>query len=305
MNSSLKVKDVDSTRFDNNYEKKRYDKSELFPHLDREQENRDIIEFQETKDLKILEKAFNNRVPTIKVWASHNFYPGLVPSVEDLFAELSYVFVKAAYNYDKTRGSFNTLLFTFFLNRIKNLKSSKYAKKRKSDEYTGPLNGMLLSLDYTYGTKDDAALTLKDLIACEKTMDKAYISKDITFNETINILSENDDTLKDFFIKLSSGGSMTSLLKEYKVKRGEIEIDRDEGKKLAKYKCNKIVSNIIKEKIDGDFSLIEYKIDKENKLSYMVEMKKTEETDKILKAIRSIKRNKDSIVTRIRGFAEA
>jgi hypothetical protein len=42
MNNSLKVKDVNSS-IDNGYEKRAYDHKELFPHLDREQENKDII----------------------------------------------------------------------------------------------------------------------------------------------------------------------------------------------------------------------------------------------------------------------
>lgn len=303
--SKLKVKDVSSTSL--NKEQKGgdsyYDKS-LFPHLDREQEDSDIIEFQKTQDLKILGEAFKNRIPTIKNWASKNFYPGLVPSVEDLFAELSYVFVKAASKYDKSRGTFNNLLYTYFTNRIKNLKSSKYAKKRKSDEYAGPLNGMLLSLDYSYNAKDDSVLTLKDIIASEETVDRGYISKNVTLAETVSILSSDDPVLKDFFMKLSGGDSMAALLKEYRTKRGEISIDDSNAKRLSRYKCKKLVSDMIKEQVNGDFSLVEYEIDEDNKLHYHIEMKKTEETDKILKALRNIKKNKASIVTRIRGSAE-
>ena len=162
---------------------------------------------------------------------------------------------------------------------------------------------MLLSLDYTYGTKDDTALTLKDVIACEITTDKSYISKNITLDETINILSSNDQVLKDFFTKLSNGSSITALLKEYKTVNGDMVIDKEEAKKLAKYKCKKIVSDMIKEKVDGSFSLIKYSIE-DNKLKYSIEMKKTTETDKILKTLRHIKRNKNSIVTKIKGFAE-
>ena len=304
--SKLRVKDVDSVTLSHESEEgnRYYDKKELFPHLDRDQEDNDILEFQKTQDLKVLGEAFKNRIPTIKNWASKNYYPGLVASVEDLYAELSYVFVKCANKYDKSRGTFNNLLFTFFINRIKNLKSSKYAKKRKSNEYTGPLNGMLLSLDYSYNAKDDSSLTLKDIIACEATIDKGYISKNVALAETISILSSDDPILKDFFLKLSGGDSMASLLKEYRTKRGEISIDNDNAKKLARYKCKKLVSDMIKETVNGDFNLVEYKIDGENKLSYHIEMKRTEETDKIMKAIRNIKKNKSSIVTRIRGTSE-
>jgi hypothetical protein len=60
---------------------------------------------------------------------------------------------------------------------------------------------------------------------------------------------------------------------------------------------------MIKDKVDGAFSLIKYSIE-DNKLIYSIEMKKTTETDKILKTLRHIKRNKNSIVTKIKGFAE-
>jgi hypothetical protein len=300
-NSVLRVRDVDSNGLDFEHTRRIKAEVEKFPELDRNQENKDIIEFQKTKDLKILEKAFKNRIPTLKVWANQNFYPGLVSSVEDLYAELSYVFVKAAHNYDINRGSFNTLLYTFFLNRIKNIKSSKHAKKRKSNEWTGPLNSMLLSLDYSYNDKDGSLLTLKDLIASEPTNDKAYISKNVTLDETIRILSSDDPVLKSFFMKLSEGDSMAALLKEYRTKKGEICLDKRNANKLKRYKCNKIVSDMIKDKVNGEFKLVEYEVGDTDKLSYQVEMKKTEETDKIIRAIRDIKKNKESFVTRIKG----
>ena len=299
--SNVRVTDVDSTGLD--YEHKRKVDAEIakFPELDREQEDNDIMEFQKTQDLKILERAFKNRIPTLKIWAKQNFYPGLTSSEDDLYAELSYVFVKAATKYDNRRGSFNTLLYTFFLNRIKNLKSSRYAKKRRSDEFAESLSGMILSLDYSYNDKDGSLLTLKDMLANEETMDRSYISKNVTLEETVRILSSEDPVLKSFFLKLSEGGSMAALLKEYRTKKGEIAIDNTNAKKLKRYKCNKVVSELIKEDIVGTFKLLSYEINESNKLTYQVELKKTEETDKIVKALRNIKKNKDSIVTRIRG----
>lgn len=302
--SNVRVKDVDSTNCDYEQKRKVEAKIETFPELDREQEDSDIVEFQKTQDLKLLEKAFIKRIPTLKVWSKQNFYPGLISSEDDLFAELSYVFVKAATKYDSSRGSFNTLLYTFFLNRIKNLKSSRYAKKRRSDEFAESLSGMILSLDYSYNDKDGSLLTLKDMLPNEETTDKAYISKSVTLEETVRILSSDDPVLKSFFMKLSEGDSMASLLKQYRTRKGEIYIDNDSAKKLKRYKCKKIVSDLIKEEVLGDFKLLDYMVEDNNTLTYQVELKKTEETDKIVKALRNIKKNKDSLVSRIRGPKE-
>jgi len=301
MNNDIRVKDVDSEGISYEHNRKIDAILERFPELDREQEDNDVVEYQKTKDLNILTRVYENRIPTLKAWASKNYYPGLVPSVEDLFAELAYVLVKAADKYDSTKGSFNTLLFTFFLNRIKNLKSSRYAKKRQSIEWKGAIGKMILSIDLNYKDSEGGnEMTLKDTIASEPTKDKSYISKNIVLDETIRVLSNNDPLLKSFFVKLSEGDSMASLLKEYRTKQGEINIGKQDIQKLKKYKCNKIVSEMVKEKISGDFKLIEYKVE-DHKINYKIEMKKTDETDKIIRAIRAIKKNKNNLMYKISG----
>lgn len=274
--------------------------------IDRNEEDRDVTTFQKTGDLMLLEKVYKNRIPTIRTWANKHYYPGLISSVEDLFEELSFVFVKAAQKYDSKRGSFNTCLFTFLLNRIKNIKNSKHAKKRVSEEYDGPISGMILSLDYSYNDKDGSAITLKDVIPSPtSTNDKGYILSGTYFDETINILSSNNPMFKGFLVKISEGGSLASLLKEYKTRRGKIKINRGQAKKIGKRSCKKAVANLIKQNeiVKGDFKLLNYKIDS-NDLIYEVEMKKTSETDCIMKTIRDLRRNRGSYIGKIRGMAQ-
>lgn len=272
--------------------------------IDRLEENRDVVEFQKTGNLLLLEKVYKNRIPTIRTWANKYYYPGLISSVEDLFEELSFVFVKAAEKYDSKRGSFNTCLFTFLLNRIKNLKNSKHAKKRVSEEYDGPISGMILSLDYSYNDSEGSEITLKDVIPSpNSTHEKGYILSGTYFDETINMLSHDNPVFKGFLVKISEGGSLASLLKEYKTKKGNLKINNGQAKKLGNRSCRKVVAELIKDDgaIQGAFKLLSYKIEDSNNLVYEVEMKKTPETDRIMKTIRDLRRNRNSYISKIRG----
>ena len=73
-----------------------------FAPIDRVQENRDIIQFQKTGDVAFFNKVYDNRIPTLKVWARKYYY--LVDSADDMYGELSFYFAKAAMKYDKNRG---------------------------------------------------------------------------------------------------------------------------------------------------------------------------------------------------------
>lgn len=265
--------------------------------IGRNMEDAAIINFQKTGDLNILEKVYKNRVPTLKSWASKNYFPGLISSVEDLFEDLSIVFIKAAQKYNSERGTFNTCLFTFLINRIRNLRNSKRAKKRISREYNGPLSSMILSLDYSYNDNDGSELTLKDIIPCEVDNDNS-----LDFRDIISFLSNDNILMGEFLKKISDGGSMVSLLKEYKTRNGTIEIEDSLIKKLNARKSKKIVSDILKSKdiLIGDFKLIEYELCG-TKIKYKVEMKKTKETDFIIKALREMKKHKDYYIPQIKS----
>ena len=272
--------------------------------IDRVKENEDVIRFQETGDLNILEEIYKNRIPTIRSWANKHYYPGLIGSVDDLVEELSVVFVKAAQKYKKERGSFNTCLWTFFLNRLKNIKSSKYAKKRVSAHYDGPLSGMLLSLDYSYNDSDGAEVTLKDIIPSNPYDHHGEeVTADTVFEETVSILSKGNSVFEEALRKIGEGNSVASLLKAYKSKKGYIKVTPAQATKFRKNRCTQMVTDLIeKKKVCEAFKLVGYDV-VGTRLYYEVELKKSPEADIIMKTIRELRQNKDSYLKRIRGVA--
>jgi len=271
-------------------------------YINRDQEDADVVKFQQTGDLRLLEKVYKNRVPTLKTWAYQHFYPGLTPSIEDLFEELAVVFLKAANRYERKRGAFNTCLFTFLLNRLKNLKNSKYAKKRISEEYEGPLNGMILSLDFVYNDSDGTEITLKDIIASKNSISEDSIHKDSSLAEAVKLLAKGNPLIHEFLIKLSEGNSVAALLKEYRTKNGTLQINKSQASRISKRFCKNIVKKMIEGNIpEKNFTVVDYKVNPDNSLKYSIELKKTEESDQILRSLRELKRNKDFYMKLLRG----
>ena len=266
--------------------------------IDREQEDGDVELYQRTKDKDILNRVYRNRIPTLQFWANKNFYPGLTTSVEDLFGDLSLVFIKAIEKYNKGRGSFNTCLFTFLLNRIKNMKNSQHAKKRISEEYDGPLSSMVLSLDFAYNDKDGANVTLKDILPAALEENEESMS----FKEIITLLSKNDPILKDFFNKISEGHSLASLLKQSKIRTGEIQINLSQYDSLKKRRNKILVKNLLIEKgiVDGEFTMVDYSLGC-LKVFYTIELKKTPEFVAISRAVRELRNHKEYYIARLKG----
>lgn len=263
--------------------------------IDRNQEDKDVAEFQKTGNMQLLEKIYNNRIPTLKVWATKHFYPGLAMSQDDLFEELSVVFVKAAQKFDKARGNFNTCLFNFLLNRIKNMKNGMHAKKRVSETYEGPRSGMILSLDFPYNDKDGADITLKDVIP-----DPEFDGKKSQIDDTIDVLSGGDDVIKDFLYKVSHGESVSNLLKEAKQKAGTFKVNNNAIKKI-KLGGKKAIKELLKNNkvFDQEFDVVEYGIN-DSELNFKVQLRKTKEFELISKAIRNFKKNKKQYISKIR-----
>jgi len=271
--------------------------------IDRDQENQDIFKFQKTGDEDLLVKVYHQRVPTLWKWTSMHYIPGLTStSQQDLFAEFTVVFVTAAHKYDIKRGSFNTCLYTFLDHRIKNIKSRQFAKKRRPKDYKGPITGMMRSLDYTYSNKEGSEVSLKDMLP-DRRVDRD-VSTNIFFEETLNLLSHENESVKKFMRKLGDGYSFSSLLSEFKTHSGSLKLTPTQTKQLStKRKCVRIVRDIIKErgKLKSEFKLRDYTI-KKNRLHYRVELNKTEETDLIMKSIRKLKRNREDYLDQIEGF---
>lgn len=261
--------------------------------IDRDKEDADVEHFQKTGDLQVLEDVYKQRIPTLRFWANKHYYPGLTFSVEDLFEDLSVVFVKAAEKYIRSRGAFNTCLYTFLDNRLKNIKNSRHAKKRLPDEYVGPAIGMILSLDYSYNATDGSEVTLKDVIPSSDSQDNDYILNDTYFDETLNVLSKDNEQFKEFLKKIGEGNSLVALMKEYKTRQGTLKITQEQASRFGNRKCTKLVSDLIKEHVNDDFKLLGYEIEGTNRLKYEVELNKTKETDKFMKSLREIRKNKD------------
>lgn len=263
--------------------------------IDRNQEDKDVVEFQKTGDMRLLEKLYNNRIPTLKVWATKHYYPGLAISQDDLFEELSVVFVKAAQKFDKSRGNFNTCLFNFLLNRIKNMKNGMHAKKRVSETYDGPRSGMVLSLDYTYNDKDGSDITLKDVIP-----DPEYDAKKMPIDDTVEVLSGGNSVLRDFLHKVSNGESVSNLLKEAKQKEGTFKLNQVSISKI-KTASKKAIKEFLKDNniFDQEFEVVEYQLNG-TELSFKVQLRKTKEYDIISKAIRNFKKNKHQYIAKIK-----
>ena len=275
------------------YEKSKYEEI----NIDRAQENKDVDLYQRTKDERILEKIFNDRKPTLQYWAVQHYFPGLAPSIEDFYGELIIVFVKALEYYKYGRGSsFNTCLYTFLLNRIKNIKAGKYAKKRKPESYEGPLSGIMLSLDYQYDEKDGSSITLKEKIENEDSLDYEKTKNNVNFEESIDILSNGNPKLKEVFMKIGNGNSISSIMRDSKIKDGEVNIDDAFVINYENNKCKSVIIDKIKEEHKlNSFKLLNFEI-KGSILKYQVEMKKTKESEMISKTMRYLKKNKEQYI---------
>jgi len=265
--------------------------------IDRKQEDKDVVEYQINKDSKLLEKVYLNRVSSIKVWARKFYF--LSDSYEDMEGELRYYFYKAIMEYDNKRGSFNTCLYTFFRNCIRNILISKNAKKRRPLEIKSNLTNFVLSLDYGWNKSKEENCSE---ILYDKIIDYKYKSAEyhMTANETINLLSRNDGFIKSVFTKIGNGSTLSSVLKDAKIRNGKIDINKQQKKILMSKKNKKVALNIIKNEIDVNkgFSVVNYEV-VDNKMHYIIEMKKTKESDSILKAIRKLRKNEKEIREKI------
>jgi len=271
-----------------------------FVNIDRKQENKDVVKFQRTKKKELLEKLYYNRIPTLQIWSKRYSY--LINDSDDMFGELVYHFIKAVYGYKQCKGSFNTFLFASLLYCVRNIRSSQLAKKRVPEgmENESPLS-FLLSLDYNYNKGDGEESTLKDILADEIATENS-IREEISIDETIEMICKNDPHMKVVLKRLSNGETVASVVKESKTKCGRIKLNEVQAKRLKKNrKCNQTVSKIIDEKVSvpGAFDLMSYRVSDTNNLHYVIELKKTKESDDILRTIRKFRRNKDYIIEQI------
>lgn len=279
----------------------------------KEEENKAVMKFQRSGDLKILEQIYLNRVPTLNYWARKNRHLDN-NSINDIKSELIRIFLKAVKQYKAkriTKGKgkiksktaktdFNTYLYTSFNYALCNIYNRRKAKKRTSfaSEHN-KLANMLLSLDYVYGHTEDGGFTLKDIMHDENA-DNA--SDRMQINEILNILSQNcPSCTKDFLRQVSEGRTVSALIKEYKLREGKIKASSKIIKQInnSRRPCTKIVTTMLKETISEKFRLTKF-YTKGAYIHYTIEMHKTDETDAILSRIRKLKKNKDFYLDKIK-----
>ena len=295
------IKDMegDPIKTDNNWGP---NSNALYVSINRKKENQDVVLFQKTGDIKILERIYHRRVPNLQILA--NKYKYLTSDSEDMFEELTFHFIKTVHGYDPKRGSFNTYFYSSMLYCTRNLRNNKKAKKRRpKGSDPDSIANFTLSLDYNYNTKDGSDSTLKDVIANDLASEDSTMDR-LCLEETIDLLANENVNVKSFLKKISDGNSVSALLKECKTKEGKIKISKVQGARLdTKRRCNRIVTNLIKNKtnIDEDFKLVNYHVVDLNKLHYKIEMKKTAEADFLMKTIRKLKKDREHLLQKIKG----
>lgn len=271
-------------------------KESNFVDIDRDKENKDIIKYQRTKNKLIFEEIYKNRIQTLQIWARKYKYL-MDDSADDMFSALTTYFIKAVDGYKIKKGSFNTYLYTLLINGIRNMVINKKAIKRKpwgSDVNT--LSNYTLSLDYRYDNNN----TLKDII--EDKIDKHDLAGKMKLKEVINVLSKDDISVRDFLTKLSRGETLSTVLRERKIRKGTIRINKAKAKLLKREKKHKkIVGDLIKENIRGAFVILDYKIRLPNRLHYVIEMRKSKEANFVLKNIRKWRQDKQNLMRIIKG----
>lgn len=282
-----------------------------FVPIDRDKEDKGVLEFQKTGNVEVMEELYLNRVQTLEIWASRYHY--LSESSEDMFSELVAVFLKAVNGYKKRRKNnikgkvvwtstpFNTYLWYSIANYIRNLKSSKRAKKRRSVGYDGPLSSMVLSLDFQYKDREGSSTSLKDIVSEDLTLASHHDTEPLCLEETLKMMSGADPVVHNFLTKLCSGYSMASAVKSCKTINGRVRLDKKQIKKFrVSRRYNRMVSDLIsnRHKIKDTFKLVNYHVDK-SYLYYSIEMKKTDEADIVMKAVRALKKNRESYLKRI------
>jgi hypothetical protein len=274
----------------------------------RKEENAAVEEYQKTKDPKILEGIYVNRIPSLNYWARKNQHLDN-NSFGDIKGELTTAFLKAIKGYSSNLGvegkvyrHFNTYLYSSFTHGMCNIYNKKKAKKRTPlNSENESLYEMLLSLDYVYGNGDGSSFTLKDVVADPSTGDNGGVVNPIMVDEMLDVLSDGVPCTKEFLRKLSYGQTIPSLLREYKRVDARMRVKREVAERISASRrpCTKIVTDLIKAKVPERFKLLEYNV-KGCFIYYSIELHKTDKTDVIMRKIRKLKKNKEFYLDKIR-----
>lgn len=277
----------------------KYHNKEAF-NIDRDQEDRDVVKYQRSGDQELFEKIYDARIPTIKWWTRAYHY--VIGGHADMEGELRYYFVRAINAYDKKRGHFNTCLYTFFINHIRNMITKRGSHKRTTAQAKSNLENFVLSLDYGWDKKGEDNGNMDGVFASKMVDHKSKnVTEGMTMAETVHILSKGNPFLKEVFEKIGEGHTISSVLQSVKTRNGKISMSAKRlGVLRKKGRCKALVSEIIKNEVkpSSGFSVIGYKICRK-KLHYVIELRKTKEADEILRVIRKLRKREKELRRRI------
>lgn len=228
------------------------DKS-AFKNPDRKEEDRLVAHFQQTGSQEAHNRLFEIRKPTLSVWARK--YAWVCDSEEDLFSELSMVWLKCVqkYKYEaevrpvrtkeghlvkdendnvKTilkRTPFNTFVFTSFKNHILNIIKKKYSKKRLDDNGS-PIEIGMHSLDYECGDEGEGS-SLYELYPDEKSEEvQDLLDSKIGVDWIIEEISNGNKLIQQILYKFVNDGYIKDIKTACKLKSGILRLkkrDRD------------------------------------------------------------------------------
>ena len=167
-----------------------YSKEEYraFQLIDRDEEDRLVMQYVQSKDVKTLHRLMVIREQTFRYMAKKYSY---LDNEDDMYSEFKEVWLKCVKLYDgsirlrqvRTKSGelvldsegqpklvakktpFNTYLYTSMKNRVGNIYKHNHSKRLCDDNGT-PISDSIRSLDYKYG--QDGDMTLMDIVSDDK-----------------------------------------------------------------------------------------------------------------------------------------
>jgi len=166
------------------------------PQLDRKLENQQVLEYQKTKSEELLNTIIQNRLPTLEYFANLKYHDGIriyVGDKSDLASALKVPLINAINQFKPDLRDFNTLVYTYIENYIRNINSACFAKRRKNEG--------IFSLDQTVIESQHSTITYEDMV----------VSKDIDY-------SFDDSGLDKIVDKIYTFGNIDKFRKKEDIK---------------------------------------------------------------------------------------
>ena len=255
----------------------------VFKAPNRKEEDKLVESYQKTRSPKIHNQLFEIRKPTISVWAKK--YAHVFDSEEDLFSELSVVWLKCVekYNYapeirtvrtkeghlvrDENnnvkkvfkRTPFNTFLFTSFKNHIHNANKKKYSQKRLDDNGV-PVEFGMKSLDSDPSEDNDSDMCLYSTIPGGVGVEIGQIDARLI----IDSVSNGDNEVKVALSNILTNSKISDVKQACMVHSGKTNIRKTDLPFLifgefASQNIKKIIANSLGLK-ENEFRLYHYEI---------------------------------------------